>query len=296
LKKLFWVNLFVLLFSSCITNEERVDIVIEYYNVGNAFFEADQLEKAAEYYKKVLNIDSDYHKARYNLIHLQIKQSDFKSANKNIRYLKELDAMNLKIKKLEAYIRYSEGDLENALDLYLEAYYGGDVSEDLRLNIVKLYYQLGFYDEAITFVSDLLVGKEDKSLYYLAGLVAEGSEDFDIATKYYQSYITLGGDSLEVLKSLVVIYESQKDYDNLKLILELLIDNKDEELKADSLFKMALIVLLHNNDFSLGYDFLEDAIDAGFDSVDRIEELLNEPDLIELDKIRQLFIENKIIK
>lgn len=296
MKKLFWGSLLFVLLTSCITNESRVDLAVEYYNVGNAFFEIDQLVKAGEYYEKVLKIDPDFHKARYNLIQLQVERSDFKSANKNIEYLKDLDALNLKINELDGYIKYSEGKLEDSLEIYLDVYSQGDVSKEIRLNIVKLYYQLELYDMALSFVDELLSDNEDESLYYLAGLVASGAEDFVLAAHYYESYLGLGGESEDVLLSLLSIYEDKDDYDNIEIILEIIINGKYEDLKAESLFKLAVIVLVQDNDFSLGYEYLVDSVKAGFSDVQLIEGLLVEPDLIEKDKIRQLFINEKILE
>lgn len=295
MKKPFWVSLFAFLLVSCVSNEGGVDLAVEYYNVGNAFFEVDQFKKAEEYYEKVLAIDTDFHKARYNLIYLQIALSNFQSAIKNINYLKELDATNLRIRKLEAYIEYSEGDLDNALNLYLSVYNSGDISDEIRMNIIKLYYQLEEYDEALIFIAELLISNEDESLYYMAGLVAEGANNLKLSTEYFQSYLAVGGKDIEVLKKLSSIYESQEDYENLKSILLQIIDRKDEKFTADTLFMMGWISLLKYSDFSVGYDFFVNAIAAGFKDKVKVEDLLKEPDLIEVDKIRQLFIEKKII-
>lgn len=278
------------------TKADDSDIAVEYYNVGNAFFEIEQFDKAIQYYEKVLDIDPNFHKARYNLIHIYISKSDFKNANANVNYLASVQDDNLKIKKLAAYVAYSDGELELALELYMDIFERGDTSNEIRLNIVKLYYQLENYKEALFYIDELLLNKEDSDLYYMAGLVASAAGDLEIAVAFYESCIELGGKDKDLLSNTLDIYEQLSDTQNQKIILELIINSTEGDVKSNALYSLAKIYLITDNNFSEGYSSLESAISQGFKNSSKALELLSSPDLIEIDKIRLLFTDNKILE
>lgn len=274
---------------SCVSTENEAELVSEYYNVGSAFFEIEQYEKAIEYYDKVLNLDKDMHKARYNLVHIYVATSDFDRAFSHINYLKERDEVNQKVKRLEAFLLYKYGDLSQSLELYSEVLKEGDVSYDVKLNIAKLHYQLEHYGEAITVLDDLLSSNKSKELFHMAGLSAEKNEEKSLAAQFYESALELGSDDMEILESLHSIYNDLSDYENLKNILELLLDT-DKNEKGEIYFELGEIALFQDNNYKIGYDYLVNAADSGFDDETKIENLLNNPDLLEKDKIRDLFV------
>lgn len=258
------------------------------------------MDKAIDYFNKVLDTDPYFHKARYNIIEVYVSQSNFKLAKEHIDFLVNMDNENLKVKKLHAFVLYSEGDLEEALELYKEIIFLGDYSYDVRLNIVKLKYQLGLFEKALMDVNDLLLEFEDKELYYISAKIAESANELELASSYYESYIGLGDFDVAVLLDISNIYEKQEDFENLKRILNKLIDmsedTNDNNYRSDALLQLATIAFLVDNDFSRGYDYLQDAINYGLLSEDKALKLLEEPDLIEKDKIRQLFVDNEIIE
>ena len=56
-----------LLFAACVTSESAKQIASDYYNIGNAFFDLGQYEKAVTYYQDALRADPGMVKADYNL-------------------------------------------------------------------------------------------------------------------------------------------------------------------------------------------------------------------------------------
>lgn len=293
MKKLSWVSiLFSFIFLSCVSNVSESDVATEYFNVGNAFYELKQYSKAEEYYVKVLKIDPKYHKARFNLIYSLVAQEKYKEASNNIDFLKKEDEFNLKIKELDAYLLYVKGDLLSSLNVYNELYKSGDTSKDIVFNIVKLNYQLQHYEVALVYLSELLNEYDDILFYEVASKVARDYGDKELASKYYEGYIEAGGKDLLMLHDLSIIYGDLKDYKNQGRILNLIIDNddgKNKELKGSTYFELGKIELLVNNDFKNGYDYLVNAIDFNFSNEIEIDSLLENPNLIEVEKIRELF-------
>lgn len=278
------------------TKTDESDLAVEYFNVGNAFYEIDQFDKAIDYYDKVLDIDPDFHKARYNLVYIYVYKEDFKTAESHINYLNISGDNNLKIKKLSAYLKYSKGELNDSLDLYLDILNSGDSSEEIRLNIVKLYFQLEDYQKALDYVKELIGDNEDVDLYYMAGLIADNARDLELAVGYYETCIELGSKEKDLLGNVLDIYLELSDFVNQKRIFELIIDASDGDVKANALFSLSKISLITDHDFSKGYSYLESAIEAGFKDTGKVDELLNTPDLIEKDKIRLLLTDKEILE
>lgn len=287
MKKLYSLSLLFFLLS-CVSTTKDSELSLEYYNVGNAFYEIGQYEKALEYYNKVLEIDESVHKARFNLINVYIAESDFDNAIYHINFLKEADETNLKVMRLEAYVLYRFGKLKESLELYNSIIESGGETEDIKTNVAKLYHQIGDYDSALGIFNSLLATKESEELYRMAGLSAELNGDMKLAANFYESSLELSKND-EVLNSLYTIYEKLDDSNNLKRVLELLLDS-DKNAKGEIYFKLGQIALIIDNDFKTGYDYLVNAADLGFDNKSDIEQLLDNPDLPIIDKIRELFI------
>lgn len=295
MKKLFLVSLTLIFSFSCVSKYSGLDIVGEYYNVGNAYLKLEDYDKAEEYYLKVLELDEDHNDARFNLAEVNMMKSDFNQARKNVDILLRKDRKNLKVKKLAAYLDYSEGNLEKALKKYRDVYLNGDVSMEVRENIVKLYYQLDKPDEAVPLIEEMLEESEDKDLYYVGGKIFQKIGDIEKSVSFLEASLELGNNSFELLDSLFDNYVSLSDYDNQKKIIKVQL-SRDIEDKAGKLFKLASILLINDNDFSEGYTVLEEALNSGFNKKDLAEELLEIPDLIESDKIRDLFVEKGVLE
>ncbi len=296
MKKLYWVNILLLSLVSCVSSPKSLDLSAEYYNLGNAYLKLGDIQKAKDYYLKVLELDYTNNSARFNLVEISVKLTDFVSAREHLDYLINIDKDNIKVKKMFAYVYYVEGNLQESLACYLDVYVMGDVSYDVRLNIVKLYYQLELYSEAALYIDDLLFEDENLDTYFLAGVVFHESVDLNNAVLYYEKCIDLGSTDADLLNRLTIIYENLSDIYNLKRVLNISIDNDISDDRNLNLFKLAKILLVGENNFSEGYSVLEDALMQGFNDEDRALGLLEEPNLMEVDKIRQLFIENEVLE
>lgn len=279
---------------SCVSKYDGIDIVGEYYNVGNAYFKLKDYKKAEEYYKKVLSLDEDHNDARFNLAETNMMLSDYRSARTNVDVLLRKDKKNLKIKKLAAYLDYSEGDLAGALKKYKEVYLSGDVSVEVRKNIVRLYYQLNKPEDAVLYIEELLEESEDKDLYYIGGKVFQGSGDIERSIELFETSKDLGNTSVDLLNSLLENYRELSDYENQKKIIKMKLSSDED--KAKNLFDLAYILLVNENNFSEGFTVLEEAVNSGFNDKESIDKLIENPDLIESDKVRSLFLDKDVIE
>ena len=294
MKKLYWVSIFFIFTLSCRTTGESIDLSVEYFNIGNAYFKLEKLDKAEDYYLRSIDIDADYNSPRFNLSQIYISQSKFKLAKKQLFILYKQDQQNIKVNRMLGFCFYVEGNIDNSLKYYLAAYNLGDISKETKLNISKLYYQLGMYEDAKENISELLVEADDSTTIYMGGIIYEESGDQEEALRLYLLSMDMGLDSIDLYLKILNIYKLNNDYKGQEKILTILID-KDKD-KAGYTFSLGYIYIINYNDFSKGYELIKKSIDLGFNSSTDAELLLNEPNLIEKDKIRQLFLDNKIIQ
>lgn len=303
MKKQYWVSLsFIFILFSCVSSYSTADLSIEYYNIGNAYYELEDFEKAEKFYLKSLSLDSDFTKSRYNLIEVYMRLRKYSLAKESIKHLSGEDRDNLKVKKSLAYLYYLEGSLDKSLEVYLDIYASGDISVDLRVSIVKLYYQLEKLDESLTYLEGLVSDDyyknnlEDKlSIYYLAGMIYQELGDLDSALIYFEERLGLGDDDLALNKRLYDIYKEILDFEKQKDVLENLIE-LDEDNIGEHYFELAYIYIANDNNYSDGYKYLKLAIENDFQGEDRANDLLKTPNLNGDEKIRQLFIDEGIIK
>ncbi len=294
MKKLFWVSIF-LTFFSCNTTKQDTDLVAEYFNIGNAFYELGDYSKAEEYYLKSIELNDEFYKARYNLVYIYVKKQQFSEAAKQIKLLEDVDEDNLLIRSMKAYINYSEGKLDDALELYKDIYNSGLKNSDILLAIVKINYQLGKYSEGLDYTDELLEIISDENTFYLCALLAEGANEDDLALSYSDAVLAINPDNLTVLKKKLELYKKSDDSKKIENVLVTLIDKVDEAEKRVYYFDLSILYLLEENNFSKGFEYLNLSLKAGFNDKDRINQLLETPDLIEYNKIRQLFIDNNLV-
>ncbi|MGL1894461.1 MAG: hypothetical protein OCD02_22740 [Spirochaetaceae bacterium] len=285
----------IFLLSSCVTDNSIEELSSEYFNVGNAFLELGDLEQSKKYYFKSLSINPDFHKSRFNLVEVLIGLSEFASAKENIDYLISKDFSNNKLKQQLAFLYYSEGLLRESIEEYLELYSTGYTSGDVKKNIVKLYYQLEEFEFALQFIDLMLLDNEDSEIYFIGGLTAESLGDSLLAISFFERSYNKGFKDLILLEHLADLYYSVTDAENFKNTLELIILSGDDARKSEAYFELAKVSLLWDNNFSKGFGYLEKAVSYGYNNKDNVLELLEQPNLIEVDKIRLFFEQNEIL-
>lgn len=290
MKKLFLGSILVLLLSCATTNDS--DLSVEYYNIGNGFLELNKLDSAIEYYNKSLQVDYNNNSSRYNLVLAYVKNGNYKEAIDNADLLLIRDSKNSDLLSLKAFALYSSGELEESKDVYLSLDKLKVKDFEVKIKVSKICYQLKDYDGALEYLLNVLQDSsydgELKNLYLMAGKLYFILEDLNKSVEYYTFYISEETENEEALRDLVKIYREMESYVDEINLITMLLELEDIEDRARLYFRKGELYLL-NSDFKNGYESLEMAKEEGFDNEDMIEELLETPDLIEVDKIRELF-------
>ena len=134
LKKSFLVKFLAacaFLFFSCestnlsvpVPGQSRVkllNIFVEYYNLGEAYFKLEDYKKASEYYELAMRQKDLYWAAYYKLAKCYAFTSDWVKALNMYKKLLERDPENTSLKASVAYIYSMQGDFNKAITIYEE--------------------------------------------------------------------------------------------------------------------------------------------------------------------------------
>lgn len=291
MKKRFSVSILFILLFSCVSQKQAGELSIEYYNIANGLMEIDKIEDAIEYYNKSLEIDYNNNSSRYNLSLAYVKAENFDLALDHIELLLVGDSKNNEVLALKAYSLYKIGNFQESLKVYKKLDSVRKSDTGIKLNISKVLYQLEEYEEALEYVVSIIEDSNDiefKLLYQMAGKILYKLDDLPESVRYYELYLDEKGSDVDVLLLIKDIYIELEDVKSEKAIIVKLLEDKDFEKKSELYFRLGEIYLLES-DFSNGYENLKKSVDEGFNNKDSIEKLLETPDLIEVDKIRELF-------
>ena len=93
---------------------------IEYSNIADKYFELEDYQNAAKYYKLAMENKKLYWQAYYKLAKCYAMLSDWKNALPMFEKLLERDKDNHSLKASLAYIYAMQGDTKKAIDIYKE--------------------------------------------------------------------------------------------------------------------------------------------------------------------------------
>jgi len=282
----------LIVLASCTTLVRQDDLAGEYYNLGNAFFQLERYQEAADYYQKALTLNPELSTANYNLARSYLQVGRTADAVAILQRLLTDDPSNLLLKETLGYARYLEGNSEEALSLFLSVIEASPYRTRALFNAALIYIDRGRFATALPLLER-----------------AHNAAPSDSEVKLYLGIALLeaGGDPERALRT---IDEAQSDMDPLSAReLSLLgaayadsryykraLDTFDELLQAEpnnpeALFTEAVILLTEADEGEKGVAMLRRALNAGFSDEGRITRLLDNPGLVNEDAVRSLLKE-----
>ena len=122
---ILFFNIFLIL--SCVSKpipipgESKIlieNIYFEYLNIADKYFELEDYNNAAKYYKLAMENKNLYWQSYYKLAKTYALLSDWKNALQKLKKLLERDKDNHSIKASLAYIYSMQGDTKKAIEIY----------------------------------------------------------------------------------------------------------------------------------------------------------------------------------
>jgi len=281
--------LFVAMLFGCASNA-RHNLAVEYYNLGNAYYEIKDYNRAIDFFQKSIEYDPELLHAHYNLSLALIQQGRGEEANKALLELLENDPDNTAVLQIIGYSLYVQGKGEEALDVF-------DRILELQINDLNALYNRGIvlwelnrkieaeqsFRELLGFVSAKNQELYSDTLFNLGKLLLEIGEQRE-ALRYLEEYVEWKGDDIEGFKLLAQAYRTEESYGKALKTYEriLTLDSEQPEIWMDK----AEILLTKIEDPLSGLEAVDQAITLGFDDKERFEKLLNDPALVEKEALK----------
>jgi tetratricopeptide (TPR) repeat protein len=271
--------------ASCATTSRQHDIAIEYYDIGNAWFELKKYDKAELYYNRALAFDRTMNASVYNLAVLYVETGKPAKALPILQKLLESDPKNVRVLSALAYANARAGENEEALRIY------GDILPLVPFDAVSFFnYAVllrgaGRLEEARAWFSKVVeAGGDDPEALFNLGSVEASLELHEKAVSHLESYLIKKPDDQFALRLLASLYARtayyQKSLDTLDRLL------RTAPGDAQALFERAYILLTAVADEKEGLAALDKAFAAGFSDEKRFDDLLAEKDLVNPDAVK----------
>ena len=273
---LFFLLLILFTCFGCAGGLSRKEASKLYYNLGNAYFELGQNEKATTAYLKALEYDKKMKIASFNLAKAYMEANKFTEAITILDKMLKKESKNVILLSAKAYCIYKYGDFEQSYELYIQILKIDPGNVEALFNSAVIKAEEGSYTDAIENLEILKTKKiEDEKLlkrvnskigeiYYKAG-------EYEQAIDYLKYIDENESDNTIKLTMLFDAYVKVQAYSSaVDIGNQLLVKEKDKDI----LFQLAYIYLIAIEDKDKGISSLKEAIAEGFSDKEKISHLV----------------------
>jgi tetratricopeptide (TPR) repeat protein len=268
----------------CATSLSRDELAIEYYNIGSAYFELEELDKSATYLSRAIELQPGLARASYNLARVYVLQERYADAVALLDELLAGDPDNTLVMETLAYAHYETGALELAatwLDRALEV---NPTDPELLQNRATVALAREHTEEAIAALRRALEFTDDRPMVSLKLARAQDEVgDTRAALDAYRDYVDeAGAPQPEALLRYAELLERQEYYADALSALERITrsEDADDDRKARANFARARLLLTEAEEAEAGLEALREAVALGFADADAAQRLIEREDLV----------------
>jgi len=287
-KTFFLLSATILVLSTCTTTIRGPELSLEYYNLGNAYYDLADYDKSILYYQKAISIDNENRKAYFNLALALIAAGRAVEAQGVLEDLIVQDPDNQSLMEALAFTYYVQEENEEAIEIYRRVLEVSPENNKARYNLGILLWKQEDREAALDAFSTILENDPEdlEALYHKGELLLQLDQPVE-AAEVLEAYLQRQPDSADAFMHLGDAYRILERYDKaLEAYAEALIY---DEKRGDAWFYSAVIQLTRIEDPDRGLTALTEALETGFQDSERIAELLAAPELLERDKVTVLF-------
>ncbi|MBN2435358.1 MAG: tetratricopeptide repeat protein [Spirochaetes bacterium] len=249
------------------------DIATEYYNIGNAYFDVGEYEKAIEYYSKAYSDDHLYkNRIRFNLAVAYTESGRVSQALTLFDLLLEQDPGNLLVLESKAYALYKLGDDEAAVSVYdriLELFEFNSAALMNKAEIIKETDAA----ESIKLLEKLYETAPDSFVAVALGELYRENDQRESFLRLYEEAVIVDEENPLLLRGLAEFYYKDQLYYKALEFYNKLVGLKNYADLPEMLFRKAEIQLCDLDESEAGFETLILALDSGFSDKQRIKEL-----------------------
>ena len=275
-----------------IKNGKSTKDVEKLFNMGNAYDDEGNYDKAIEYYQKTIELKPDNTEVYNNM---GIAYNHKGSYDKAIEYYEKAIELNPDLS--EAFNNmgnaYSDkGNYDKAIECYQKVIELNPDDVDAYYNMGNAYFKKGNYNKAIEcYKESIELNPDDVDAYSNMGFTYKNKGNYDKAIEYYQKAIELKPDKDEAYNNMGIAYHEKCNYDkaiecykkaielkpndiipknNLKILYRYNLRKFSKEqfnaikdtLETDERFLQETIFELHNRNEGIAKEFLSEALQS----------------------------------
>ncbi|MFW6312589.1 MAG: tetratricopeptide repeat protein [Spirochaetota bacterium] len=271
--------------SGCTTTLSREELATEYYNIGSAYFELDELDKSATYLARAIELSPELARASYNLARVYVLQRRHDEAIELLELPLSEDPDNVLVMETIAYVYFDSGDVASAAQWYERAIEESPTDVDLLENRAVVALEDSDYERAVEVVRRAIeIDPTRAGLYRTLAETERERGDMEAALYAYENYLeTASEPAPTALFDYGELLESGEFYadaiDVLGRIAE--ITGAPRELQARAEFARGRLLLTKAEEVESGVDAIRAAVSLGFEDAEAVRGLLDHPGLSE---------------
>jgi len=286
-RQLIVLTTLILILSGCTSTIRGSELSLEYYNLGNAYYDLADYDKSILYYQKAISIDIDNKKAHFNLAMAFIAAGRAVEAQAVLEELLVQDPKNQNLLEALAFSCHAQGDNLRAIEIYRQILEATPANNKVRYNLGMILWKVEQREAALETFSAIL--KDDpadlEALYNRGELLLEIGSTAE-AVEVFEAYLQSQPDSADAYMHLADAYRIQERYD--KALDAYALTLSYDEKRSEAWFFSAVIQLTKIEDPDRGLTALSEALEGGFNDQEAITELLADSELLERDQVEAL--------
>jgi Putative Zn-dependent protease, contains TPR repeats len=263
----------------------------EWYDIGNAWLDKGEWEKAGKAYSRALAKYPRFAGASFNLARALAAGGDYQASLRVLNELALRDPKNARVIAARAYDLYKLDKPKEALEAYRAALELDPYAPDAVYNASLLELAAGDAQSAASDLDRLTSAKpEDGQAFLLLGRARDKTGDAKAALAAYEKAVELGKADADAEERLGALYEADRRFSDAMDALAAA--TKADPKRASAWFSLARLRLVVASDGAGGLSALRSAMDCGFYDEVAAQALLDEPNLVEREKVFALLKAN----
>ncbi len=270
---LFSIPAVIFVITGCQTNPQLKELAETYYNLGNAYVELEEWDKAETAYARSLEIEPEMYRAEYNMARVHIHSKDYKSAITILKKLLIDDPKNVVFLETLAWADLKSGQVEKAESIYRSLLREDPANCNVRYNLAVVLSNKDQYNEAYSILIECVyTEKADAEIFLTMGEI-EKKLEWGSGVAWFEKASQKEPRNEDVLIKLSAAYEEEEEYtdalDTYKELLTVVEENK----RSDFLYEQARLLFLKLEEFEEGQNIMSSAFEKGFNNIDKLAEL-----------------------
>ncbi len=276
----------MLLMASCVTSQSGKQIASDYYNIGNAFFDLGQYDKAVTYYQDALRVDPGMVKADYNLALTLVRMKRTDEAITILKRLMVSDPKNTTLMAALGWAYHQQGKDQEALNQYEAILVLSPADKNALYNSGIILWKMKKKEDALDrFRKVLAIAPDDTDALFAAGSILLSLDQPKDSADMLSRYVEKKPDDVDAWYLIAAGAERLQKYSRALEAYDkiLAIDSK----QANAWFGEARLLLTVVEDPQKGLDMLDKALTHGFNDKEAVKALLASPQLLEKSKVEE---------